>query len=77
MKILRRFTSFFLKLTADRAAPIFRSSLKAPRGSGAGWMGEGGEGGGGSNVSCQLKFRPFVSCQLNFGPFVSCQLNDC
>ena len=32
-------------------------------------------GGGGTNVSCQLKFRPFVSCQLNFGLFVSCQLN--
>ena len=27
-----------------------------------------------TNVSCQLKFRPFVSCQLKFRPFVSCQL---
>ena len=24
----------------------------------------GGGGGGGTNVSCQLKFWPFVSCQL-------------
>ena len=32
-------------------------------------------GGGGTTVSCQLKFRPFVSCQLNFRLFVSCQLN--
>ena len=31
---------------------------------------------GATNVSCQLKFWPFVSCQLNFWPFVSCQLND-
>ena len=38
---------------------------------------EGLDGGGGTNVSCQLKFRPFISCQLNFWPFVSCQLNDC
>ena len=29
-----------------------------------------------TNVSCQLKFWPFVSFQLNFWPFVSCQLND-
>ena len=29
----------------------------------------------GTNVSCQLKFRPFVSFQLNFRLFVSCQLN--
>ena len=34
-------------------------------------------GGGGTNVSCQLKFRLFVSCQLNFRPFVSCQLTGC
>ena len=33
----------------------------------------GGSGWGVTNVSCQLKFWPFVSCQLNFGPFVSCQ----
>ena len=26
-----------------------------------------------TNISCQLKFGPFVSCQLNLGPFVSCQ----
>ena len=42
-------------------------------------MGEGLDGGGGvvgTNVSCQLKFWPFVSCQLNFRLFVSCQLND-
>ena len=32
-----------------------------------------GSGWGATNVSCQLKFWPFVSCQLNFGPFVSCQ----
>ena len=25
----------------------------------------GGEGGGGTNVSCQLNFRHFVSCQSN------------
>ena len=31
--------------------------------------------GGSTNVSCQLKFRPFVKCQLNVGLFVSCQLN--
>ena len=37
--------------------------------------GEGGRGGGGSNVSCQLKFWLFVSCQLSFRLFVSCQLN--
>ena len=36
----------------------------------------GGREVGGTNVSCQLKFWPFVSCQLNFWPFVSCQLND-
>ena len=36
----------------------------------------GGRGVGGTNVSCQLNFWPFVSCQLNFWPFVSCQLND-
>jgi len=36
-----------------------------------------GSGWGGTNVSCQLNFRPFVSCQLNFRPFVSCQLIDC
>ena len=35
----------------------------------------GGAGGRGTNVSCQLKFRPFVSCQLNFRLFVSRQLN--
>ena len=29
-----------------------------------GWGGGGG-GGGGTNISCQLKFWPFVSCQLN------------
>ena len=28
------------------------------------------------NVSCQLRFWPFVSCQLNFRLFVGCQLND-
>ena len=33
----------------------------------------GGEGGWGTNVSCQLKFWPFVGCQLNLRPFVSCQ----
>ena len=33
-----------------------------------------GSGSGGTNVSCQLKFRLFVSCRLNFWPFVSCQL---
>ena len=38
------------------------------------WMGRGG---GGTNVSCHLKFRPFISSQLDFRPFVSCQLNDC
>ena len=27
-----------------------------------------GEGGGGTNVSCQLKFWPFVSCLLKFKP---------
>ena len=27
------------------------------------WIGVGG-GGGGTNVSCLLKFRPFVSCRL-------------
>ena len=32
-------------------------------------------GWGSTNVSCQLKFRPFVSCQLNFRLFVSCQSN--
>ena len=32
---------------------------------------------GGTNVSCQLKFRLFVSCKLNFRPFVSCQLAGC
>ena len=32
---------------------------------------------GGTNVSFQLKFRPFISSQLTFSPFVSCQLNDC
>ena len=37
----------------------------------------GGSGWGGTNVSCQLKFWPFVSCQLNLRPFVSCQLTDC
>ena len=36
----------------------------------------GGEGGG-TNVSCQLKFWPFISSQLDFKPFVSCQINDC
>ena len=39
--------------------------------------GGSGRGGGGTNVSCQLKFRLFVSmvsCRLNFWPFVSCQL---
>ena len=35
-----------------------------------------GSGWGGTNVSCQLKFCPFVSCQLNFKLFVSCQFND-
>ena len=30
-----------------------------------------GGGGGGTNVSCQLKFRLFVNCQLNFRLFVS------
>ena len=39
------------------------------------FRGSGWEVGGGTNVSCQLKFRPFVSCQLNFRFFVSCQLN--
>ena len=43
---------------------------------GEGWGGMG-RGGGGANVSCQLKSRPFVSCQLNFGTFVSCQLSGC
>ena len=33
------------------------------------------EGRGDTNVSCQLKFWPFLSCQLNFRLFVSCQLN--
>ena len=33
------------------------------------WMGDG------TDVSCQLKFRPFVSCQLNLRLFVSCQSN--
>ena len=33
-----------------------------------------GSGWGGTDVSCHLKFWPFVSCQLNFGPFLSfCQ----
>ena len=32
---------------------------------------------GGTNVSCQLEFWPFVSCQLNLRPFVSCQLIGC
>ena len=36
-----------------------------------------GGGGGGTNVSCQLKFGLFVSCLLNFWPFVSCQLIGC
>ena len=37
-----------------------------------------GGGGGGRDVSCQLKFRPFISSQLDFfGSFVSCHLNDC
>ena len=36
-----------------------------------------GPGWGGANVSCQLKFWPFVSCQLNLRPFVSCQLIGC
>ena len=31
----------------------------------------------GTNVSCPLKFWPFVSCQLNLRPFVSCQLIGC
>ena len=35
----------------------------------------GGGEGGGTNVSCQLKFWPFVSCRLNFRLFVSYQLN--
>ena len=34
-----------------------------------------GGGRGGTNVSCQLKFWPFVSCRLNFRLFVSYQLN--
>ena len=34
-----------------------------------------GGGGGGTNVSCQLKFWPFVSCLLNFRLFFSYQLN--
>ena len=34
-------------------------------------------GGGGTNVSCQLKFWPFVNCQLNLRPFVGCQLIGC
>ena len=38
------------------------------------WMGGGG---GGANISSQLKFCLFVSCQLNFGPFVICQLSGC
>ena len=33
--------------------------------------------GGDTNVSCQLKFWPFVSSQLNFGAFVSCHLIGC
>ena len=33
--------------------------------------------GEGPNVSCQLKFWPFVSSQLNFGAFVSCHLIGC
>ena len=32
-------------------------------------------GRGGTNVSCQLQFWPFVSCRLNFRLFVSYQLN--
>ena len=36
------------------------------------WM-----GGGGTNVSFQLKCRLFVSWQLNFRPFVSYRLIDC
>ena len=36
-----------------------------------------GGGGGGTNLSCQLKFWPFVSSQLNLRPFVSCQLISC
>ena len=38
------------------------------------WEGGGREGG--TNVSCQLKFCPFVSCQSNTRLLVSCQLND-
>ena len=37
---------------------------------------EGLDGGGDTNVSCQVKFWLFVSRQLNFRPFVSCQLID-
>ena len=36
-------------------------------------MGEDLDGGGGANVSCQLRFWLFGSCQLNFRLFVSCQ----
>ena len=35
---------------------------------------KGGSGWGVTNVSCQLKYWPFVSYQLNFMLFVSCQL---
>ena len=34
-------------------------------------------GGGGANVSCQLKFCLLVSRQLNFEPFFSCLLSGC
>ena len=33
-----------------------------------------GGGGGGRDVSCQLKFRPFISSQLDFF-WVICQLS--
>ena len=34
-------------------------------------------GGGGANVSCQLKLCLLVSRQLNFEPFFSCLLSGC
>ena len=39
----------------------------------------GGERGGGTNVSCQLKFRPFVSCRqikINNSPNLIDKLTD-
>ena len=52
-----------LYLTPYRCASTLHESLDA---------GVERGGGGGANVSCQLKFCPFVSFQLNFGPFDIC-----